>query len=57
MNPLNEVASGARNADHILTNTLMPQMSREILARMTTGEQFKEIRVTVGADGFGFAVN
>lgn len=51
-----EVDSGARNADHILTNTLMPQMSREILSRMTTGEQFKEIKVTVSGEGFGFAV-
>ncbi len=34
-----EVDSGARNADHILTNTLMPEMSREILSRMTTGKQ------------------
>ncbi|MDD2735371.1 MAG: type VI secretion system ATPase TssH [Desulfuromonadaceae bacterium] len=51
-----EVDSGARNADHILTNTLMPQMSREILSRMTTGEQFKEIKVTVSEEGFGFEI-
>ena len=51
-----EVDSGARNADHILTNTLMPQMSREILSRMTTGEQFKEIKVTLNGEGFAFEV-
>ncbi len=51
-----EVDSGARNADHILTNTLMPEMSREILSRMTTGEQFKEIKVKVSGEGFGFEV-
>ena len=51
-----EVDSGARNVDHILTNTLLPQMSREILSRMTTGEQFKEIRVTLSGEGFGFDI-
>ena len=51
-----EVDSGARNADHILTNTLMPEMSREILSRMATGEQFREVKVTVSGDGFGFEV-
>lgn len=51
-----EVDSGARNVDHILTNTLLPQMSREILSRMTTGEQFKEIKVTLSGGGFGFEV-
>jgi type VI secretion system protein VasG len=52
-----EVDSGARNVDHILTNTLLPQMSREILSRMTTGEQFKEIKVTLDGEGFAFEVN
>ena len=51
-----EVDSGARNVDHILTNTLLPQMSREILSRMTTGEQFREIRVVLSGEGFGFEV-
>jgi len=51
-----EVDSGARNADHILTNTLMPEMSREILSRMATGEQFREVKVTVSGEGFGFEV-
>jgi hypothetical protein len=34
----------------------MPQMSQEILSRMTTGEQFKEIKVTVSGEGFGFEI-
>ena len=51
-----EVDSGARNVDHILTNTLLPQMSKEILSRMTTGEQFKEIKVTLSGEGFGFEI-
>lgn len=52
-----EVDSGARNVDHILTNTLLPQMSREILSRMTTGEQFREIMVTLSGDVFEFEIH
>ena len=51
-----EVDSGARNVDHILTNTLLPQISREILSRMTTGAEFKEIKVSMNGEGFGFEV-
>lgn len=51
-----EVDSGARNADHILTNTLLPQMSREILSRMANGEQIKEVKVALSGEGFGFEV-
>ena len=51
-----EVDSGARNVDHILTNTLMPELSRELLSRMATGEQFKEVKVTLSGEGFGFEV-
>jgi len=34
----------------------MPEMSREILSRMATGEQFREVKVTVSGEGFGFEV-
>ena len=51
-----EVESGARNVDHILTNTLLPEMSRELLTRMATGEQFKEMKVSLSGEGFGFEV-
>ena len=48
-----DVDSGARNADNIMTNTLLPEMSRELLSRQAQGEQIK--RVTVSMDGEGFA--
>jgi type VI secretion system protein VasG len=32
-----EVESGARNVDHILTETLLPEISQELLARMARG--------------------
>ncbi len=49
-----EVESGARNIDHILTNTLLPEMSKELLSRMAIGEQLNEIKVCLDGDGFGF---
>jgi type VI secretion system protein VasG len=47
-----EVESGARNVDHILTNTLLPQMSNELLARMAQGKQMKAVQVSLGEEGF-----
>jgi len=52
-----EVDSGARNIDNILTNTLMPEMSKELLGRMAVGEQINEIKVGLDGDGFTFAVS
>ena len=46
-----EVESGARNIDNILTNTLLPDMSRELLTSMAEGRQLNSIRVGVGEDG------
>ncbi len=51
-----EVDSGARNVDHILTNTLLPEMSKELLGRMASGEQIEEVKVSVGDEGFVFDV-
>jgi len=51
-----EVDSGARNIDHILSHTLLPEMSRELLSRMATGEQIAEVKVTVGDAGFVYDV-
>jgi type VI secretion system protein VasG len=46
-----EVESGARNVDHILTRTLLPEISREFLARMAGGENISKVHVSVGSDG------
>ncbi len=51
-----EVDSGARNVDHILTNTLLPEMSREILTRMAKAEPIRKVAVTVDGAGFRFDV-
>jgi type VI secretion system protein VasG len=45
-----EVESGARNVDNILTNTLLPSISRQLLAAMAEGRKVPTIQVTVGPD-------
>jgi type VI secretion system protein VasG len=46
-----EAGSGARNVDHILTHTLLPQLSVELLSRMARGQAMSEARVTVDDRG------
>ena len=46
-----EVESGARNVDNILTNSLLPDISRKILSSMAEGERVGTIHVSVGEDG------
>ena len=50
-----EVASGGRMIDAILTNTMLPEVSIELLGRQMNGEEVKVIDVTVEGDGFGYA--
>ena len=50
----NEVASGGRLIDAILTNTMLPDLSIELLNRQMNGEEVKEIAVTVEVDKFGY---
>ena len=38
-----EVDSGARNVDHLLTHTLLPELSAEMLRRMAAGQACKSI--------------
>jgi type VI secretion system protein VasG len=46
-----EVESGARNVDNILTNTLLPELSRLLLVAFAEGKTPKTVRVQVGDDG------
>ena len=46
-----EVESGARNVDNILTNTLLPEISRQLLGRMAEGEPSERVHVGIGPDG------
>jgi type VI secretion system protein VasG len=52
-----EVESGARNVDHILTQTLLPELSGAILERMAIGESITRVHVGLDdAGGFAYVV-
>jgi len=46
-----EVESGARNVDNILTNTLLPDMSRQLLSAFAEGTRMSSIHVGIGDNG------
>lgn len=46
-----EVESGARNIDHILTRTLLPELSAEFLSRMADGGPVRQVRVSLNSAG------
>ena len=46
-----EVESGARNVDHILSGTLLPEMAGEILSRAVEGRAIKAVHVAGSAEG------
>ena len=53
-----ESASGARNVENILTRTLLPELSAEVLARLADGEPIRSVHVGLKPDGlFFFAIN
>ena len=45
-----DVDSGARNVYNILTGTLLPEMSGEVLSRMASGEGIQNVHVAVDGD-------
>ncbi|MEZ5353929.1 MAG: type VI secretion system ATPase TssH [Bryobacteraceae bacterium] len=46
-----EVESGARNVDNILTNTMLPAMSRQLLTAMAEGISVSAVKVDVDESG------
>lgn len=50
----NEVASGGRMIDNILTNSMLPELSVELLNRQMGGDEVREIAVSVAGDGFAY---
>jgi type VI secretion system protein VasG len=53
-----ESSSGARNVENILTRTLLPDLSAEVLARLADGQAIQSVKATLNTDGlFFFAIN
>jgi type VI secretion system protein VasG len=51
----NEVESGGRVIDALLTNTVLPQVSREYLTRLASGAPLKQVALTVKDGDFAYA--
>ena len=52
-----EVDSGARNIDHILAHAVLPELSRQVLERMSMAAAFHAVHMGMDGDGsfvFGF---
>ena len=53
-----ESSSGARNVENILSRSLLPELSAEVLARMAAGEGIANISVGIGPEGsFSYALS
>ncbi len=50
-NRCKDAESGARNVDHILTGSLLPELSVELLTALANRQKVKAIHVGVGEDG------
>jgi type VI secretion system protein VasG len=51
----NDPDSGGRMVDNIVTNTLLPALSREFLNKSLAKEEIKEARVTIENENFAYA--
>ncbi|MBD2785635.1 type VI secretion system ATPase TssH [Xenorhabdus sp. DI] len=49
-----EIESGGRMVDAILTNTLLPQISQQLLSASAHNEQYQHLRVSLEQDEFQF---
>ena len=52
-----ESESGGRMIDAILTNTMLPDISREFLTRMMEGKPIERVQVGVADGGFVYDFN
>ena len=50
-----ELERGARLVDAIITNTLLPEISREFLERLAAGKPVKRVQILAKDGGFAFA--
>jgi type VI secretion system protein VasG len=54
-NRCTEVESGARNVDNILSNTMLPDLSRQILSQLSSGEASTRVRISVKDSALTYA--
>jgi len=54
-NRCTEVESGARNVDNILSNTMLPDLSRQILSQLSSGEASTRVKISVKDSALTYA--
>jgi type VI secretion system protein VasG len=53
-----EVDSGARNVDHILNGTMLPEIAETVLARMAEGRPVRNVKIAVTKESkFSYKIN
>ena len=50
-----ELERGARMVDAMITNTMLPEIGRELLTRLAAGTEIKRVHLSVKDGGFGYA--
>jgi type VI secretion system protein VasG len=50
-----ELASGGRMIDAILTNTMLPRISQELLTRMMEGNTIQRVHIRIDNGDFAYA--
>nr|WP_249158796.1 type VI secretion system ATPase TssH [Bradyrhizobium tropiciagri] len=53
----NDPDSGGRMIDNIITNTLLPELSREFLSKSLAKEEIKQAQVSIADDKFSYSWN
>jgi type VI secretion system protein VasG len=51
----NDPDSGGRMIDNIITNSLLPELSREFLSKSLAKEEVRQARVSIAADKFAYS--
>ncbi|RJL21823.1 type VI secretion system ATPase TssH [Paracoccus siganidrum] len=49
--------SGGRMIDNIITNSILPDLSRQVLARMVAGQPMQDVAIRVADEGFAYDFN
>ncbi|MFC6589353.1 hypothetical protein ACFQDZ_21815 [Sulfitobacter pacificus] len=47
--------SGGRMIDNIITNSILPDLSRQVLSRMVSGDAFASVEVSVENNDFSYS--
>ena len=53
----NDPDSGGRMIDNIITNSILPDLSRKLLQSLSSGTEISRINVAIGADGFEYTMS